>query len=135
MRHLAIILLLAVVISAKSYHDHQVLRIRGVTPEVLDYLEDGFDVWAILDQDTVDVMVPSAKVEDMQQLGLDFEIFIPDVQEVIDEARKAGNGDSFYEDYHRIEEIYERLEFLQSSYPDLVKEIFTVGQTYEVSQQ
>lgn len=89
---------------------------------------------------TVDVRVPSARLDDFARLGFSAEILIEDLQDrtFAERARIArrktkvsrSNMNEFFEEYHTYDEIVDFIQDLAAQYPSLA-EIVTIGETYE----
>jgi murein tripeptide amidase MpaA len=67
----------------------------------------------------------------MSSTSTKYEMFIEDVQRLIDEEKRTTRtGDFGWTSYHSLEEIYDWLDSLQVKYPDKV-EVLVGGRTYQ----
>jgi murein tripeptide amidase MpaA len=106
----------------------------------LEEISDGFSFWnsPSFVNKQADLMVAPHKLpefyEKMAQLGVPYQLYIDDVQELIDETTPMSRSKSFdFTSYHTLEEIYKNLDDLARQYPDKVRTVVG-GRTYEGRQ-
>jgi carboxypeptidase A2 len=128
-----------------------VLRINPSTQEAVDIIKNELPTAMRVDWwrepsypgNYIDAMVGGSDIETAKNMlaaaGLDFEVFIEDVQKQIDSTHTlnsrehftAVNGVAFdYSKYHTLDEISDWMKTLPDSYPDLV-ELVDVGTSFE----
>ncbi|CAG2053375.1 unnamed protein product [Timema podura] len=129
------------------FDNYVVYRLTPTTKNHLDALRileeepDGLNFWKSVGpmNSSVDVMVPPHKRADfhdaLRNLDLEKEVFIQDVQHLIDSERPSDNPrtDFNWNSYHRIDEIYSWLNSLSLMNPGIVTPI-VAGTTYEGRQ-
>lgn len=114
-----------------AYNDHTVVRAR------IDDMRDtrvllglGGRLWSeSWGVETVDVMLPSARLATLAKTRIEYEVIIPNVQEILDaerarltrnlDRRRVGIG--FFDEYQRAEDIIAFYDALESARPDLVE--------------
>ncbi|XP_011701633.1 PREDICTED: zinc carboxypeptidase-like [Wasmannia auropunctata] len=126
------------------YNNYKVFRMIPTTETQLEVLQefentvyDGFSFWnspSVVNKN-VDMMVAPHKVpefyEKMGQIGIPYEIYIKDVQKLIDETTPQTRSKAFdFTSYHTLDEIYKNLDDLAKQYPDKVQTVVG-GKTYE----
>ncbi|KAL6261804.1 hypothetical protein P5V15_006891 [Pogonomyrmex californicus] len=129
-----------------AFNNYKVFRLIPTSEaqlEILRELEevsDGFSFWDAPSfvNKQADLMVAPHKLpefyEKMGQIGIRYQKYIDDVQELIDETAPMTRSKSFdFTSYHTLEEIYKNLDDLVKQYPDKVQ-IVIGGRTYEGRQ-
>jgi len=129
-----------------TFNNYKVFRIIPTTEiqvnklQQLEAIPDGFSFWqepSFVGRN-VDLMVAPHKLpefyEIMAQIGIPYQIFIEDVQKLIDQTMPEKQSTSFdFNSYHTLEEIYKNLDDLAKQYPDKVQ-VVVGGKTYEGRQ-
>jgi murein tripeptide amidase MpaA len=143
-------LILVLVIAAEvfgyqkvRYDNYQVYRVKPKTLESIKLLKSleqtasGYDFWTTVKalNHHVDVMVPPYKTDEFEDIikhhDLDSEIFINNVQELIDNERSKTKSKGFdWNDYHTLQEINIWLSNIAEQYPDKVT-LQKAGTSYE----
>jgi murein tripeptide amidase MpaA len=113
------------------YDNHVVARIEVTSPEQLtELLALAADVWS---EQTglgpVDFMFRAADLPALDVRGIDYHVWVPDVQALIDNER-ASAGRGWFDDYHPQDDIVAYLYQLEAAYPQLAQ-VFTAGYTLE----
>jgi len=87
------------------------------------------DVWS---EHLNDVMVPPQHADLFAKVGLEYDIFVSDVQQLIDNVSSLNSPDQqdFFTAYHSYEEVVAWLNFQVSQYPSLLS-IFSIGKTVQ----
>ncbi|KAG0052542.1 Carboxypeptidase A4 [Gryganskiella cystojenkinii] len=130
------------------FDDEQVFRLDISSLEQLKQLEatvekQNLDLWSNLRIGTVDVRVPSQKLDDFQRatISIPSTVMIPDLQQLVAEQTAPAfmtrhqlqfnyTDDSFWHNYHEFGALNNFTEAMIEQYPDLVKRV-SIGQTYE----
>ncbi len=115
----------------RRYDDHVVVRVPIETPaQRQQLLAIGGDVWSEhAGRGQIDVMVTPAQRAALDELGLPYRVWLRDLQPLIDAQRTAA-GRTWFESYHRYDEIITYLEDLAAAHPTLAR-IITIGTTVE----
>jgi len=125
------------VLDVASFTGFRVYRVLPASEEdfqLLDSLQASpfYDFWTeIRHGRPVDIMVPPGKVGSLESdlTGLSYSIMIPDVQKVIDLEKVASSSAGHkltadhpmtWTEYHPVEDMHAFLDYLESTYPDLV---------------
>ncbi|KAJ9591302.1 hypothetical protein L9F63_002152, partial [Diploptera punctata] len=141
---LCFVVLSCVTAEKAKFYNYQVHRVIPINEQQLTALKEleenpnGLNFWAGPTRlnKAVDVMVPPDLLphfeEIISNLNLQSEVFINDVQELINkeeqsQSRRAGFG---WTSYHTLNEIYDWLDTLVAKYPGVVTSI-TGGRSYE----
>jgi len=135
---LLVVLLTVFVFAKKNYSGHKVLRFSNVDSyEKLQKLEK-YDVWANLADYKVDVHFSPAQLQEVDAIGLPYEMFIEDIEERIQiermemaEAALQRFNDppaDFFKAYQQIDQYQTFYNYLTTTYPTLVTQ-FTLGTT------
>ncbi|XP_012529192.3 zinc carboxypeptidase [Monomorium pharaonis] len=125
------------------YNNYKVFRITPITEkqvEILHELEninDGFSFWdsPSMVNKQADLMVAPHKLpefyEKIAKIGIPYQLYINDVQELIDDTTPQKRSKTFdFTSYHTLEEIYKNLDDLAKQYPDKIK-VVVAGKSYE----
>lgn len=148
MRASLLLLFLAGLASATTYHGYQVVTVEPQTAEDAAFIRKAvtnlkMDQWT--DPKAlgapVDIMMSSKQAPSFMNIlrskGIPVHVKIADVQKLIDEQEaarkikpKAKTGDFDHTSYHNIDEIYATLDQLATDFPDLVSN-YVAGTTYE----
>jgi murein tripeptide amidase MpaA len=117
---------------ARRYDGHVVVRVDVPDMATLDtLLELGADVWSEHEGPGVlDVMVPPTGLVDLDRLGLNYTVYIPDVQALIDAERRHVKNDDWFASYHTYDEIVAYIGQLAADYPHLAT-LISIGTTVE----
>ncbi|XP_053971893.1 zinc carboxypeptidase-like [Hylaeus volcanicus] len=129
------------------YDNYKVFRVTPQSEEQLhtvrdlESLSDSFSFWKepTAVNGFADVMVAPHKTHDftemMDNLGVKYETFIPDVQTLIDSERPPAQPLVAFDlnNYHTLNEIYSYLDSLAKAHPGKV-EVIVGGSTYEKRQ-
>ncbi|XP_068143617.1 zinc carboxypeptidase-like [Drosophila tropicalis] len=125
------------------YDDHAVYRVRfenqqqrQVLQQILGKEEQKYDIW-YEGRNEMHVMVNPLEASTFRSLaymaGLEVEVFIPNVQKLIDDEQpleERYNSDFNWKRYHNLEEIYAWLDKILIDYAN-VTEGLVIGQSYE----
>ena len=136
----------------QRFDGHKVVRVELTEFEQLQMfraLVDGktgaepgrWDIWRPDDIHigTVDVRVSPEQLRMLEATGLEFKIYIDDVQALVDESYGSGTTSSanWYEDYHPLtnpdpphDGVFQRMQLLADTYPDLA-EVIDLGPSLE----
>jgi murein tripeptide amidase MpaA len=126
------------------YDGHRVLRITTRNQQEVEMLRrvlpNDTDIWTregVLGVGTNDIRTgPERAVEKvLDALGIPWEIFVPDVQDLIDQewetnansSRIGKRQSSWYNTYHTYDEILARLRDVASAYPNIATFIPSIG--------
>ncbi|XP_011690613.1 PREDICTED: zinc carboxypeptidase isoform X2 [Wasmannia auropunctata] len=129
-----------------TFNNYKVFRIIPTTEaqvnklHLLEAIPDGFSFWqepSFVGRN-VDLMVAPHKLpefyEMMTQIGIPYQVFIEDVQKLIDQTTPESRSTSFdFNSYHTLEEIYKNLDDLAKQYPDKIQ-VIVGGRSYEGRQ-
>lgn len=116
-----------------TYVGHRVVRVDVRSPDDLDTLRGlSDDIWSHhVGVGTVDARVSPEQFIQLQQSGLAFEEWIPDVQALIDAERAyVPRGSGFFDNYQPHDDVIDFLEALVTAHPDLA-EMVDVGSSIE----
>ncbi|XP_052756711.1 uncharacterized protein LOC113520958 [Galleria mellonella] len=136
--------------AAKSYEHFKVYNVVPKTDVQVQYLTDlrkeNYDFWTdIIEIDSnVRIMVSPEQADELVQysksVGMDIQLSIHNVQELIDAqmkpaigTRSTSLGSLSWDEYYTLEEIYKWLDELEELYPNIVRTV-TIGSTYEGRQ-
>lgn len=111
-----------------------VLRVDTRTDADLRTLEDlGAELWSCTARiGATDVRLPAEAVGELDRLGLAHETLIPDLGDHYEREldalvrAQAARGGAFYDNYHPLNEISDRIDLLVTTYPNLASR-FTIG--------
>ncbi|TGZ32134.1 Zinc carboxypeptidase a 1 [Temnothorax longispinosus] len=125
-----------------SFHSYSQLLMfpYGYTKAHVENYEDLFSFWeepSFVGRN-VDLMVAPHKLpefyEIMARIGISYQVYIEDVQKLIDQTMPEKQSTSFdFNNYHTLEEIYKNLDDLAKQYPDKVQ-VVVGGRTHEGRQ-
>ena len=119
---------------AQSLDGHSVLRIQVPDEATLDTvfgLTD--DVWShhLAIGETIDVRVTPAQRAAIDQAGLDYTVFIENLEPLVAAERVRPLRDaSFHESYHTYDEVNAFLDDMVATYPNLAQKV-NLGGSYE----
>jgi len=135
----------AVVLSSpikKTFYGNKVFRVVPTNADQLVFLQEQYESNRELDFWTeplalgrsVDVHMSqinfAAFRQNMSELGMSVEIFIEDVQKLVDAQLVRETPDDFYSSYHTYAEVIAWTQQQASLYPNLTK-LVTLGKSYE----
>jgi len=144
LRFLCLLVLSTVIADRATYHNYQVRRVVPENQEQLKALQDletepnGLQFWVGPSriQRAVDIMVPPHMLpffaEIVEDLNLKFEVYISNVQHLIDTERPKvrPKADFGWADYYTLQEVYDWLDSLVETYPGVVTSVVG-GSSYE----
>ncbi|XP_011160941.1 zinc carboxypeptidase [Solenopsis invicta] len=129
-----------------TFNNYKVFRIIPTTEEQVNNLQqlqaiyDGFSFWTepSFVGANVDLMVAPHKLPEfyelMTRIDMPYQVYIEDVQKLIDQTTPKQLATSFdFKNYHTLEVIYKNLDDLAKQYPDKV-EVIVGGRSYENRQ-
>jgi len=115
------------------FDGHKVVR-TSVSQKQLDQLYAlELDIWAELPGGLADVRVNPQQLQQLEHLGLNYNVTIPNLQQLIDqeEAHHLTSPLEFFDDYQTYEAILAYLDELHLEYPTLVKEVISIGNSIQ----
>ncbi|XP_077257112.1 zinc carboxypeptidase-like isoform X1 [Temnothorax americanus] len=129
-----------------TFNNYKVFRFIPSTEAQVNELQqlgtifDGFSFWeepSFVGRN-VDLMVAPHKLpefyEMMARIGISYQVYIEDVQKLIDQTMPEKQSTSFdFNNYHTLEKIYKNLDDLAKQYPDKVQ-VVVGGRTHEGRQ-
>jgi len=144
LRFLCLLVLSTVIADRATHHNYQVLRVYPENQEQIEVLmkleknPNGLIFWVQPFQagKAVDIMVPPHMLPQFKEitasLNLKYEVYISNVQHLIDTERPKvrPKADFNWTDYYTLEEIYDWLDSLVATYPDVVTPL-SLGRSYE----
>ncbi len=117
----------------KEYDGQMVLRVHVPDQQTLDYvLRNTDDVWSERGvHNTIDVRVTQAQKAALDDSGITYDVFIPDLQKLVDQERESALASrAFLDTYHTYEEVETFIDDMVTAYPGLCEKI-SFGQTWE----
>jgi len=123
------------------FHDHKVIQVKITSQlqrEIIAVL--GADVWSHESELVIganDIMVNSAQEEIIKNMGVEYEVSINDVEELLSNARNTRARlasqplASWYDTYHNLDEIRAHYLALVSAYPSLSSFNASIGSSIE----
>jgi len=127
-----------------SYKGDFLLNVEVRTPSQMAALqalyenpELNIDFWTELKRGPVEVVVPRGSLDAFHRLALRYEILAEDLQDAIDERNirrllknvNVERNDSFFSEYHDLDEIKQWLDDLIAKYPTLATKV-VIGTSY-----